>query len=227
MERLTRNDFALAVGLALLAGYVDALGFLTTGGFFVSFMSGNSTRLGVGAGLARWSAAVAAGSLIAAFVAGVTMGTLAAHFGRRPRASVMVLVTALLAAATAARVGAAGLVAAALLAMAMGSENAVFQGSAITGGGPTFGVTYMTGALVKIGQGLARTVLGEAGGPWLRFLGLWAGLSLGAVLGAVVWTALPGAAFGVALLGAMGLTAWTWRAGLPSPSRGEGRGMGA
>lgn len=216
MERLTRNDFAVAVGLAVLAGYVDALGFLTTGGFFVSFMSGNSTRLGVGAGLMRWSAAVAAGSLIAAFVAGVTMGTLAAHFGRRPRASVMVLVTALLALATAARATTGGLLAAALLAMAMGSENAVFQGSAITGGGPTFGVTYMTGALVKVGQGLARAVLGEAGGPWLRFLGLWGGLSLGAVLGAVVWTWASAWAFSLALAGAVLLTAWTWRDRLPS-----------
>ena len=36
------------VALSTLAGYVDATGFLMLGGFFVSFMSGNSTRLGVG-----------------------------------------------------------------------------------------------------------------------------------------------------------------------------------
>lgn len=39
---------ALAVCLSALAGYVVALGYLQLHGFFVSFMSGNSTRLGVG-----------------------------------------------------------------------------------------------------------------------------------------------------------------------------------
>jgi len=37
----------VATSLAALAGYVDAIGFLGRGSFFVSFMSGNSTRLAV------------------------------------------------------------------------------------------------------------------------------------------------------------------------------------
>lgn len=48
---MTTHDLrtqALAAALAALAGYVDASGFLSTGGYFVSFMSGNSTRLGIG-----------------------------------------------------------------------------------------------------------------------------------------------------------------------------------
>src|ERR1700748_3436736 len=43
----------LATGLAALAGFVDATGFIKLGGFFVSVMSGNNTRLAVG--LARQS----------------------------------------------------------------------------------------------------------------------------------------------------------------------------
>ncbi|MEC8456884.1 MAG: DUF1275 family protein, partial [Pseudomonadota bacterium] len=39
------SDRRLALLLAGLAGYVDSLGFLHLGGVFVSFMSGNSTRL--------------------------------------------------------------------------------------------------------------------------------------------------------------------------------------
>lgn len=45
----------LAATLSALAGYVDAVGFMTLGGFFVSFMSGNSTRLGVGLSSGEWA----------------------------------------------------------------------------------------------------------------------------------------------------------------------------
>ncbi len=58
MTRYDKRVQALAIGLSMLAGYVDAIGFIQLGGFFVSFMSGNSTRLGVG-------------GLIALFVIGV------------------------------------------------------------------------------------------------------------------------------------------------------------
>ena len=43
----SRRNVALACALSALAGYVDGIGFLHLGGLFVSFMSGNSTRLGV------------------------------------------------------------------------------------------------------------------------------------------------------------------------------------
>ena len=45
---LNQRARMLALVLAMLAGYVDAIGFIQIGGFFVSFMSGNSTRLAVG-----------------------------------------------------------------------------------------------------------------------------------------------------------------------------------
>lgn len=58
---------------------MDAIGFLLTGGFFVSFMSGNSTRLAVGMAEGASYAGLAL-ALIAAFVAGVSTGALV---GRR------------------------------------------------------------------------------------------------------------------------------------------------
>ncbi len=54
-----------AAGLSALAGFVDAIGFIKLGGYFVSFMSGNSTRLAVA--LAKASRPSLRG-LIAAFV---------------------------------------------------------------------------------------------------------------------------------------------------------------
>ena len=47
MQRYDRSRQKLAVGLAFLAGQVDAIGFVVAGGYFTSFMSGNTTRLGV------------------------------------------------------------------------------------------------------------------------------------------------------------------------------------
>lgn len=37
-------------GITLIAGYLDAVGFRSLQGLYVSFMSGNSTRLGTGFG---------------------------------------------------------------------------------------------------------------------------------------------------------------------------------
>ena len=47
VRQLDRPRRRLAIALAALAGFVDAVGFLTAGGYFASFMSGNTTRLGV------------------------------------------------------------------------------------------------------------------------------------------------------------------------------------
>ena len=48
MIRFDQAYRTLAVGIAILAGFVDAIGFVESVGFFVSFMTGNSTRLAVG-----------------------------------------------------------------------------------------------------------------------------------------------------------------------------------
>ena len=84
MERLTslcpmldsRRNVALACALSALAGYVDGIGFLHLGGLFVSFMSGNSTRMGVSLAQGQWSNALEALGLIALFVAGAAAGSL-------------------------------------------------------------------------------------------------------------------------------------------------------
>src|SRR5574340_743904 len=95
-----RQLFGLAVALAGLAGFVDALGFITLGGFFVSFMSGNSTRFSVGLGEGSWSHAGTAVSILALFVVGVMLGSVVAHFtehNRRTRKpAVLATVSALL-----------------------------------------------------------------------------------------------------------------------------------
>ena len=85
------------MALAGLAGYVDAVGFLVTGGYFVSFMSGNSTRLAVGLSAAAPQVATLSALPIAAFVLGVIASSLVARWARNRRAAaVLGLVAALL-----------------------------------------------------------------------------------------------------------------------------------
>ena len=72
----SHRNIALACALSALAGYVDAIGFLHLGGLFVSFMSGNSTRLGVSLADGQWETAAGAFGLIVLFVAGAAGGSL-------------------------------------------------------------------------------------------------------------------------------------------------------
>ena len=73
MTRYDSRRWFLAACLAALAGYVDAIGFLKLGGLFVSFMSGNSTRLAVGLAELSGIAGLAL-AIVAAFVGGVVAG---------------------------------------------------------------------------------------------------------------------------------------------------------
>lgn len=98
MKHYERGEVVLAVTLSGVAGYVDAIGFLKLGGFFVSFMSGNSTRLGVGLATAHWAAVLTVLTLVASFVAGVVLGALTARaLGENRRSPVLILEATLLA----------------------------------------------------------------------------------------------------------------------------------
>src|ERR1700742_455922 len=72
----SRRNISLACALSALAGYIDGIGFIHLGGLFVSFMSGNSTRLGVSLAEANWSNAAEAIGLVALFVTGASCGSL-------------------------------------------------------------------------------------------------------------------------------------------------------
>jgi uncharacterized membrane protein YoaK (UPF0700 family) len=76
--------------------------------------------------------------------------------------------------------------AAAAMALAMGAENTVFE----RGGQVSFGVTYMTGTLVRLGQGVAGALRGGNPLGWAPYLLLWLGLAVGGLAGASVYPVL-------------------------------------
>ena len=177
---------ALAACLSALAGFVDAIGFIELGGYFVSFMSGNSTRLAVGLMGGSGKAALA-GGLIATFVGGVVAGSLVGKLaGARRRPAVLVLVAALLTVAAAASMNGAPALGIGAMVLAMGAENAVFEREDEV----HIGLTYMTGTLVKLGQRLTTAMLGGDRLGWLPYFLLWFGLVAGASIGALAYAQL-------------------------------------
>lgn len=186
MNRLDRNARILAVSFAAMAGMVDAIGFLASGGFFLSFMSGNSTRFSVG--VVEGAPYVAMVSLLLlSFVSGVVSGSL---IGRKNtlspairQAVILIIIALLLFAAPFIASFGYLLLGLCLASFCMGLENTLFERD----GSVSFGLTYMTGALVKIGQGLATLISGGARFDWVPYLLLWIGLVSGAAMGALMF----------------------------------------
>jgi uncharacterized membrane protein YoaK (UPF0700 family) len=168
------------VCLAALAGYVDAHGFLFMRGLYVSFMSGNSTRLATEIGRADWHAAAVTAGLIGAFVFGVVLGQLIAA---RNVAIDLAAVGILLATAGGLYWLGFHSTVTVVMAMAMGMENCALERD----GDVTLSLTYVTGTLVKFGRGLASALRGQDLLGWLPYLLLWCGFSLGGVTGAIVF----------------------------------------
>ncbi|GAB3152232.1 hypothetical protein GCM10027058_19840 [Microbacterium neimengense] len=167
-----------STALALLAGYVDGFAFVTLGGFFVSFMSGNTTQASAELTGGHWGAAGYAGLLVLSFVVGGASGTaLSIRTGSR---GVMTLVAAAL--LIAAAITAAGWpgIAGPVLAAAMGATNAVFSHD----GAAPFGITYMTGQLMKLAEAIVAAFRGGDRRTWRRHLALWLAIAIGAIGGA-------------------------------------------
>jgi uncharacterized membrane protein YoaK (UPF0700 family) len=200
----SRRNILLACALSALAGYVDGVGFLHLGGLFVSFMSGNSTRMGVSLAEGHWSSAVEALGLVALFVVGAAGGSLIV-LGRGANRQPWVLLAEALLLAASAPCYAFGLSNAAVAAMvlAMGMENAVFQ----IDGGAGLGLTYVTGALVKVGQLAAAALSGGARWGWAPNLLLWAALVAGSAGGALAYHWINLAAIWFAAGSALALSA--------------------
>ncbi|MNE02626.1 hypothetical protein D3C76_775840 [compost metagenome] len=164
--------------LSFLAGMTDAIGFTATGDF-VSFMSGNTTRLAVSVGERDYQAAINIAALIGAFIAGNAMGVIVARLVRRRSWPLLLCVGALLCLA--------GFIPSVLLALvcaviSMGMINAVVEEV----NGLPIGLTYVTGALSRFGRGMGRWLLGERKPGWRVQLIPWAGMLLGAVAGALL-----------------------------------------
>ena len=201
MHGLDRPRQVLAAALAALAGFVDAEGFLSADRYFVSFMSGNTTRLATDLVVAGARPAIPA-LLIIGFVLGVAAGHFVAYRGgplRKP--AVLLLVTVLLALGSLSAT--TGFVAPmmACLVLAMGAINNTLQREE-----SPVALTYLTGALVRIGQALGSLATGRRQDPAWPFLIMWLALAGGAAAGALAFLSLGPASLWIAVAAAVLLT---------------------
>jgi len=176
-------DAALLICIALtaLAGWIDAVGFLRLGGFYPSFMSGNTTQLGVALSHRQWEAAALPVMLVLLFVLGAFIGSVIDRAVQRfPLALNALIETVLIVAAIALeRADSHPAVALAPLPVAMGLQNVIAYRFA-TG---SVGITFVTGTLVRLGEALAEAAL-RRGGQWSKPALTWVAMAAGAIGGA-------------------------------------------
>lgn len=178
-----RYPLVLATLMTGSAGYVDAVGYAQAGGLYLSFMSGNTTRLGTALAALNLHVLLGTAMVICAFVIGAVAGTLVVEAPvRRPMLAVLGVEIALLC-------GALALVAAGslmpplfLISIAMGMQNSAHQVVL----GADVGKSFVTGTLFSFGQSLVAAAKGRVrpmacaiyGLSWLTFI---AGVALGAL----------------------------------------------
>ncbi len=175
-----RIGMSLVAALSVLAGMTDAIGFMASGDF-VSFMSGNTTRLAVAISDGDLGLTLRLLILVATFIVGNALGIVISRLGRR-RALPLLLCIAMLLCGAAAWPYDEQLPALLAAIIAMGMLNAAVEEV----NGLPVGLTYVTGALSRFGRGLGRWMLGERRNGWRVQLIPWTGMFAGAVLGAVL-----------------------------------------
>lgn len=224
---LSTRQRLLAYGLTGTAGYVDGLAFIHLGGFFVSFMTGNSTRAGVELANGNLPGWMLATSLLVSFVIGVMLAAVMtrmvdAHEAKVPspdhiapvQAAVWLGFGLMLASAVVGSLWPEALATALLLAGSMGAINGTFTRE----GQVAVGLTYMTGTLVKIGQSAVTALATRRRKDfmvWLQLLSLWLSIAVGAIIGAFLYLRLGVASIWLAAIsmGLMASTVWAtkWR----------------
>lgn len=202
----TRMQWATAVFLALVAGYLDGYGLLVLG-TYVSFMSGNTTFTGLKSGQGNFQAACPSAVAVLSFVTGSFLGNLFSQSRLRHSHRLIFGVIAGLLATVAGleRLGLWNALAEiALLTLAMGMMNPAVAKV----GGESVSLTFVTGTLNRIGGHLAaaaaRKPLSEGQGPGDSHLArvridasVWSGFLGGAALSGMVashfrmWVLLP------------------------------------
>jgi uncharacterized membrane protein YoaK (UPF0700 family) len=176
--------------LAALAGVLGATAFTHSEGYFVTFMTGNAQRAVLGYFRHDVLLAITAGLLLVCFVAGVVIASICRRrfWSGHPHGPT-VLTTSSLVAATALDIIEDGwdvnmldFAPIMLVVFGIGALNTSF----VKDGEVSIPLSYVTGTLVKMGQGIERHIAGGTIADWLGYFLLFASFMLGGALGGCI-----------------------------------------
>ena len=176
--------FVYALALIAVAGAVDAVGFLQFRTFYVSFMSGNTTRIAIAISERDFALVLHGSAIVTSFMVGVIVGDLVTGVPPRRRGITLLIEAASLVFALALPSPSWSSLP---LAFAMGLHNAlVLRAEHIS-----VSLTYVTGTLVHIGRAIAAKVA-RRGPPVIAwpYAVSWLTLLIGAAAGAALFDAL-------------------------------------
>ena len=181
------SEARLSYVLAALAGVLGATAFTHSAGYFVTFMTGNAQRAVLGYFRDDVVLSISAGLLIVAFVLGVVVASVCRrYFWVAHPHGPTVLTTVSLFAATVVDILDLGwnqneldFPPIFLLAFGIGALNTSF----VKDGETSVPLSYVTGTLVKMGQGIERHIAGGHLSDWLGYFLLFASFILGATAG--------------------------------------------
>lgn len=189
-SEINNSESRLSWLLAGLAGVLGATAFTHSAGYFVTFMTGNAQRAMLGYFRGDVLLSVTAVLLIVCFVAGVVIASVCRrHFWVAHPHGPTVLTTFSLVAATIVDVIDEGwqedfldFAPITLVAFGIGALNTSF----VRDGEVSVPLSYVTGTLVKMGQGIERHIAGGSAADWLGYFLLFASFALGATVGGVI-----------------------------------------
>jgi uncharacterized membrane protein YoaK (UPF0700 family) len=182
------SETRLSWVLAALAGLIGAVAFTHSAGYFVTFMTGNTERAALAYFRDQPWLAISAVLLLAAFVGGVVVASLCRrHFWVAHPHGPTVLTALSLGAATTVCIATHGWSAMGDLSFApilfvafgVGSLNTSF----VKDGEVSTPLSYVTGTLVKMGQGIERHISGGSAAAWLGYILLYTSFIVGATIG--------------------------------------------
>ncbi|GAB4963738.1 YoaK family protein [Mycobacterium avium subsp. hominissuis] len=185
------SETRLSWVLAALAGLVGAVAFTHSAGYFVTFMTGNTERAALGYFRDQPWLALTAVLLLAAFVTGVVVASLCRrHLWVAHPHGPTVLTALSLGAATTVCIATHGWSAAGdlsfvpipFVAFGIGALNTSF----VKDGEVSTPLSYVTGTLVKMGQGIERHISGDSAAAWLGYFLLYISFVVGAIIGGCI-----------------------------------------
>ena len=190
------SESRLSWVLAALAGLLGAAAFTHSDGYFVTFMTGNSERAVLGYFCGERWLSIAAALVLASFVAGVVVASLCRrHFWLNHPHGPTVLTTLSLAVAAAVDITVDGwssrdvsFVPILFVSFGIGALNTSF----VKNGEVSTSLSYVTGTLVKMGQGIERHISGGQAVDWLGYFFLWGSFVAGAVVGGFISLVVSG-----------------------------------